>query len=162
MVNDSVKVSTRISSINLEDTSTTTRLRYYEKGIKYFFENPIFGSGIGNWKLTSIKIDSGEINSYIVPYVAHNDFLEVLTEIGFLGGAFYLLFVLVILYYLIKLFFKEKEFESKQSILLLTVPFIIYFFDANLNFPQYRPIMQMSFLVYSFLVYDLYSKKNFS
>lgn len=159
---NSAKVSSRIASINLEDTSTTTRLRYYEKGIKYFFENPIFGSGIGNWKLTSIKIDSDQINSYIIPYVAHNDFIEVLTEIGFFGGFFYLLFVMVILYYLIKLFFNKKKFESKQNILLLTIPFIIYFFDANLNFPQYRPIMQMSFLVYSFLVYNLYSKINIS
>ena len=156
---ESVNISSRISSINTEDTSTSTRLRYYEKGIKYFLENPIFGSGIGNWKLTSIKIDSDQIQSYIVPYVAHNDFIEVFTEIGFFGGFFYLSFVLVILFYLIKLFFRAKEFEFKHSVLLLTVPFIIYFIDANLNFPQYRPIMQMMFLIYSFLIFNLYSKK---
>jgi len=159
---ENANLSSRISSINTEDTSTSTRLRYYEKGVKYFLENPIFGSGIGNWKLISIKIDSDQINSYIVPYVAHNDFIEVLTEIGFFGGFFYLLFVLVILYYLLKLFFRTKEFEFKQNIVLLTIPFIIYFFDANLNFPQYRPIMQMMFLVYSYLIFNLYSKKMIS
>ena len=160
LTDDAVLLSSRISSISTEDTSTASRLRYYEKGVRYFLKNPIFGSGIGNWKLISIKIDSDQINSYIIPYVAHNDFIEVLTEIGFFGGVFYLLFVLIILYYLIKLFFREKEFEGKQNILLLTIPFIIYFFDANLNFPQYRPIMQMSFLIYSFLVCNLYFKRN--
>ena len=159
---DSVNVSNRISSISYEDTSTSTRLRYYIKGVRYFLSNPILGCGIGNWKLISIKIDSNKIQSYIVPYVAHNDFIEVLTEIGFFGGAIYLSFVLIVLYFLIKLFYIEQDIEIKQSILLLTLPLIIYFIDANLNFPQYRPIMQMSFLIYSHLVYNVYLNKKIS
>ena len=157
---DNLSIENRISSISTEDVSANTRLRYYKKGINYFLSNPLIGSGIGNWQIVSIDLDSENIESYIVPYVAHNDFIEVLVESGFFGGVFYLLFILFTLYILIKTFFKASSLEHKEKILYLSIPFIIYFIDANLNFPQYRPIMQVGFILYSFLVINLKTKNQ--
>ena len=154
-----LNVTSRVSSISTSDVSATTRLRYYTKGLEYFIENPIAGAGIGNFQLISIKLDSDNIESYIVPYVAHNDFIEVFTELGLVGGIAYLLFVLVTGIYLIRLFFKLDDEVEREQIIFLSIPFIIYFIDANLNFPQYRPIMQVAFIIYSVLVFKYYRKK---
>jgi len=154
-----LNVTSRVSSISASDVSATTRLRYYKKGLEYFIKNPIAGAGIGNFQLISIKLDSDNIESYIVPYVAHNDFIEVFTELGLVGGLAYLLFVLITGIYLIQLFFKLDDEVEREQIIFLSMPFIIYFIDANLNFPQYRPIMQIAFIIYSVLVFNFYRKK---
>ena len=154
-----LNVTSRVSSISTSDVSATTRLRYYTKGLEYFIENPIAGAGIGNFQLISIKLDSDNIESYIVPYVAHNDFIEVFTELGLVGGLAYLLFVLATGIYLIRLFFKLNDELERVQIIFLSMPFIIYFIDANLNFPQYRPIMQIAFIIYSVLVFKFYRKR---
>ena len=154
-----LNVTSRVSSISTSDVSATTRLRYYTKGLEYFIENPIAGAGIGNFQLISIKLDSDNIESYIVPYVAHNDFIEVFTELGLVGGLAYLLFVLATGIYLIRLFFELNVKGERLQIIFLSMPFIIYFIDANLNFPQYRPIMQIAFIIYSVLVFKFYRKR---
>lgn len=160
-LNDSsLKVDNRISTINKNDESSNTRIRYYKKGIQYFFQHPIVGAGIGNWQIISIELDSENIESYIVPYVAHNDFIEVLTETGLFGGLFYVLFICSTLYFLISKYLSENNFKEKNNLIYLTFPFIIYFMDLNLNFPQYRPLMQSSLIVYILYVYCLYSKKE--
>ena len=154
-----LNVTSRVSTISTSDVSATTRLRYYTKGLEYFIENPIAGAGIGNFQLISIKLDSDNIESYIVPYVAHNDFIEVFTELGVVGGLAYLLFVLSTGIYLVRLFFELNVKGERLQIIFLSMPFLIYFIDANLNFPQYRPIMQIAFLIYSVLVYKFYRKR---
>jgi O-antigen ligase len=154
-----LNVTSRVSSISTSDVSATTRLRYYTKGLEYFIENPIAGAGIGNFQLISIKLDSDNIESYIVPYVAHNDFIEVFTELGVVGGLAYLLFVLATGIYLVRLFFELNVKGERLQIIFLSMPFLIYFIDANLNFPQYRPIMQIAFLIYSVLVFKFYRKR---
>lgn len=151
-----LEVGSRVASINTDDVSSTTRLRYYKKGLEYFISNPLIGCGIGNWQLISIDLDSDNIESYIVPYVAHNDFIEILTETGIFGGLFYFLFVLINLFFLVKIFFGDFQLEKRVQSLYLLFPFIIYFIDSNLNFPQYRPIMQIAFILFSFYIYNFY------
>jgi len=91
--NDEGAVVKRFSSItSAEDTSINTRLRYYSHSIEHTLKNPFLGGGIGNWKIISIKYDSENIKNYIIPYNAHNDFLEAFAETGILGGLFFLLF----------------------------------------------------------------------
>ena len=116
------------------------------------------GSGIGNYQLTSIGIDSENILSYIVPYVAHNDFIELLVETGFFGFLSYLLFILSIPFFLIKSFFSTKDHESKFFCIILSLPFLIYFIDSNINFPHYRPAIQISLILYSYIVYSFHKK----
>ena len=69
-------------SIDTNDGSVDQRLRYYKQGINYFLENPFIGTGIGNWKIFSIKYDREYIDGYVVPYHAHNDFIQLVVELG--------------------------------------------------------------------------------
>jgi O-antigen ligase len=153
-------IDTDIEGLQVQsDVSTSNRLRYYKSGLNYFFENPILGTGIGNWQILSIKLDSDNIESYIVPFVAHNDYIELLAEIGIFGMILYLFFILSPLYFLLKIFFMTKDQKTQNICLILTLPFIVYFFDSNLNFPQFRPIMQVGLLIYLLSIHSFYHKE---
>lgn len=156
----SIRVENRFSNINETDESVNARLRYYKKGFNYFTENPLIGAGIGNWQIISIKLDKDQIESYIIPYVAHNDFIELLVEIGFIGTLIYLLFIFTIFYFLVSMFFIINNEKMHLNIILLSLPFIVYFVDANLNFPQYRPIMQVSLVVYALLIHNIFKSQK--
>ena len=56
-------------SINRGDDSINERLNYYSHSLESISENPLFGIGIGNWKIWSIKYDSMNIENYIIPKV---------------------------------------------------------------------------------------------
>ena len=47
--------------------------------------NPVFGVGLGNWKLKSIEYDAKDILGYVVPYHAHSDFIQLGAELGIIG-----------------------------------------------------------------------------
>ena len=133
-------IITRASSISLstEDGSVNQRLRYYKHCLTQFYETPFTGVGIGNWKLYSIDYDKKNINGFIVPYHAHNDFLQILAELGIFGLIFYLSF----LFYSTKSLLKGKLFENNLNIFLIG-SVLIYLLDSSLNFPISRPISQL-------------------
>ena len=113
--------------------------------------------GLGNWKLYSVKMDKDKINSYIVPYVVHNDFLEALVETSVIGLILYSGFFLILIYMIYGLYLKQKEFKLKTEILLVGMALLCYLVDANLNFPLYRPIMQVNLLIVITLVLSYYN-----
>lgn len=136
-------IITRASSINLStnDGSVNQRIRYYKHCLTQFYETPFTGVGIGNWKLYSIDYDKKDINGFVVPYHAHNDFLQILSELGIFGVIFYLLFI----FYSIKKLFFNRLFNHNLNIFLFG-SLLIYLLDSSLNFPISRPISQL-FLV---------------
>ena len=142
-------------SIDTNDGSVNQRLRYYKQGISYFFENPFFGTGIGNWKIFSIKYDREHIDGYIVPYHAHNDFIQLLVELGVFGLLLYSTFI----FYSIKKLFRIDFFENKINFLFLGIAGT-YFIDSMLNFPIARPISQI-FLIFFICLISLYNKKSY-
>ena len=138
----------RIQTIEIEETSTNTRLRYYTFGIKDFVSNPIIGYGLGNFKIISIERDKENINSYTVPYVMHNDFLEVAVELGIIG---LVLFLLIFIYPVYDLFKKLKIKNLNFEHLVLLSSLIVYITDSNLNFPFTRAssLLYLAFILAS-------------
>ena len=158
--NDEGAIVKRFSSItSTEDTSISTRLRYYSHSIEHVLKNPLLGGGIGNWKIISIKYDSENIQNYIITYNAHNDFLEAFAETGIFGGLLFLFFFLSIPYYLFLTYRNNLSIKFNENYLpILALPFIVYFIDLNLNFPSSRPSNQVLFLFYLAIVLITYSK----
>ena len=74
-------VQSRISSIDINEYSTNSRIRYFSHAISSIFDRPL-GVGLGNWQIESIEADSQDIKSYIVPYHVHNDFLELSADVS--------------------------------------------------------------------------------
>jgi len=140
-----VSLLSRVTSINTTDTSTSQRLRYYDHALDFVLNNPLIGVGVGNWKIKSIDYDKNFINGYTVPYHVHNDFLEITTELGVIGLILYLAIFISVLFSLFKNF-KNRSTNTKIFIYMVFLSGIIYFIDANLNFPYARVINQIMFL----------------
>jgi len=127
-------------SLNTNDGSVNLRLRYYRDVITHLTSNPVFGTGLGNWKLKSIDYDSKNIKGYVVPYHAHNDFIQLGAELGIIGFLLYLgVFLWAVYYVFIFIRFSKNSIEEKTFVFLLLVALGVYFVDANLNFPIARP-----------------------
>ena len=160
-------ISKRAQTSNLTQTvgkiaftkeSSNGRFQYWGDALNYFKDNPIFASGLGNWKIASISRGKEHITGYTVPYHAHNDFIHVFTETGLFGGLAYLSLFALLSFYLIRLLFikyREQGVLEMQYFFLL-LPLIVYGIDAGLNFPVARPLMQSSFAIFVSMILSLY------
>ena len=152
------EITDRISSIssNDEDDSVNARLRYYSHAVKSISVNPIFGIGIGNWKLKSIDYDSKDMEGYTVPYHTHNDFLQIAAEIGIIGVIFYSLIFLIPIFNLIKKILKRNLSDFELIIFLMIISYLI---DSSLNFPIARPISHL-FIIFTLVTYVILYNNN--
>jgi O-antigen ligase len=143
--NKSADVLKRASTISLStsDGSVNQRLRYYKQGVGHFISNPIIGLGIGNWKLKSIDYDKNNIFGYIVPYHAHNDFIQIAAEQGIFGLISYLMIFISFIFTIIK----NKLFLKNSSYIFITACLVVFVIDSMLNFPISRPISQVQFIL---------------
>ncbi len=155
--NNRASIQSRVSSISSTDESATQRLRFYRQAFGYFIEFPLKPVGLGNWKLYSIDLDKDKIYSYVIPYVVHNDFLEILVETSLIGFLLYSGFFLILIYMIYGLYLKQKDFNIKTEILLVGMALFCYLVDANLNFPLYRPLMQVNLLLVITLVLSYFN-----
>ncbi|MDA7807916.1 O-antigen ligase family protein [Flavobacteriaceae bacterium] len=127
-------------SLSTNDGSVNQRLRYYKDVLTHFTSNPIFGTGLGNWKLKSIDYDSKDINGYVVPYHAHSDFIQLGAELGIIGFLLYIgVFLWAVYYVFVFIAHSKSSLEEKTFVFLLLVALGVYSVDANLNFPIARP-----------------------
>lgn len=94
-----------ISYINEGDIIglTNGRTVIYEKAIELWNENKVWGIGWGNFKYLMPS------NSWYANYDVHNCFLQILTETGAVGAAFYYLFVLGCIVRITKLMGRAKK-----------------------------------------------------
>ena len=151
-------LSNSIGQIAFTEESSNGRFQYWGDALDYVKDNPIFASGLGNWKIASISYGKEHISGYTVPYHAHNDFIHVFTESGILGGFAYLAIFGLLTFYLFVLLYdkyKSKGVLELQYFFLL-LPLIVYGIDAGLNFPVARPLMQSSLAIFAGLVLSLY------
>jgi len=146
------------TSFNLEQ-GNQDRLAYYSQVLSSFKENPLTGVGHGNWKIASIKFDGNRMRDYIVQYYTHNDFLQVLAEVGLLGLIFYILFFGTIFK---KLFLNIiNSIQSNNIFLFLGMAFLTYLADALINFPGSRIVSQLNLVVLISLInYNLNNGKD--
>jgi len=142
----STNVLNRAATISLstQDGSVNQRLRYYKQGLTQFINNPFVPIGLGNWKLKSIEYDKNDINGYTIPYHAHNDFIQILAEQGFLGMFFYIMIYLSILVFIIK--HKIINSYDPRFVVLLTM-ILVFLLDSMINFPISRPINQLQIML---------------
>ena len=144
-INSNLDIQNRISTINTQDESTATRLRFYQHAIDYIITNPFTPIGPGNWKIKSIELDRMNINGYTVPYHVHNDFLEVAVETSIIGLFLYMSLFLVLLIFLLKLFKNSKSNDPARHLyFMLFISIVTYIIDSNLNFPHARALQQIS------------------
>ena len=146
---DALSRAATIGQITTDD-SITARLRYYSDVLDQMISSPIFGVGLGNWKLKSIDYDKYDINGYVVPYHAHSDFIQLGAELGVIGFFSYLSIFILLVIIGFKIFLNQNEsIEKRLFIFLMIVSLGIYSVDSSLNFPIARPQV---LIVWTFLL----------
>ena len=152
-------ITNRISSLNALvdndeniDESLNQRINFYKQAINTIKNYPIFGVGIGNWKIKSIDTNKENIQGYIVPYHVHNDYLEIGAEIGLVGLAIYLAILFFsfrkAVFKFLQMIFLRSKLEDNYLIYIITSLYLyIYFIDSSINFPFHRPIVLINLIV---------------
>ena len=151
--NDAFVVN-RVQTIDFEETSTNTR--YYSHGFNQLISSPIFGVGLGNWKIVSIERDKDNIESYIIPYTMHNDFLEVGAELGLIGLA---IFISIYIFALRDCWNMYNKNKNNPLFIVIPSVVLIYLIDANINFPYTRS-SQLFYLAVFLSISTYINKKN--
>src|SRR5574344_680365 len=97
---NSYSVQTRFKSI--EDGNSKGRLKIWRNTIHIIKEKPWLGYGVGNHKLAIMKVEAAQKPNYVVSDHAHNDFLEMFSELGVVGLIAYALVYLIAFYFFLK------------------------------------------------------------
>jgi O-antigen ligase len=146
----------RASSIEVSYEGSSGRFELWSNAIDYIGLHPLLGCGIGNWKIQSLPYWKERLTGYIVPYHAHNDFLEITAELGILGGLSYLFIFISILLLLFPRCRLDINLHNPKIYLLLVL--MVYTVDSFFNFPLERPLIQIYFIVLFSLTYLLNNK----
>lgn len=143
----------------LRDTeSLSWRLQCWGRTVKVFFNDPVFGVGAGNWKITVPKYSNNytsksrdDVEFYYTR--AHNDFLEVLSETGAMGGLSYVGIFLIAIYY---------SLRQRDKVLAWSMRFgtISYMTFAFFSFPKERAIHSILIFTMIALLAREYPKRN--
>ena len=143
-------ISSRVATINpvnSTDGSVNVRLKYWDNALKIANENPVFGIGLGNWKIESLPYEKEISNRLTVSDHPHNDFLEIAAETGYLNLIVYLSIFVFALVISIKRI-RKNDNELSQMIAFITLLLLFaYGIDALFNFPLYRATMQLNFVL---------------
>lgn len=137
-----------LNPINIfQDESFNQRTEYYSKAFNLFIEKPIIGHGLGSWKIESLRGISSSNDNLIVPFYVHNDFLQILVEVGLIGLVIYLLLFFSSISRIIKGWNKVTIYQY------LFLSILIFLINSNLNFPIHRSQEIVPFVYVLALVY---------
>jgi len=169
----SIFVYSRIDSFNTIKMQTITissfqygsvgeRLQLWKKSYQVFKESPLFGKGLGSWKIEVLKYGHKGLeteNNITFHQRPHNDFIWIAAEQGIVGLMAYLSLVILVLFLLIKLILKSENANEKLFYFLALYAYSGYLIYACLSFPKER-IEHQIILAFIFSIVIINSSKK--
>lgn len=140
-----VSLEHKVDNFSGEDGSSKARLAYWGNAIKISKKNPVLGIGLGNYQVESIPYEKTAANGFVVSLHTHNDFLEITAETGILNGLIYLSLFICIAGINLKKILRSNDKKTRMISVLILMSLIVYGVDSSLNFPMYRPTIQIFF-----------------
>lgn len=141
-VKNNYSVDERFKSI--ADGNSKGRLLIWKNTVEIIKEKPLSGYGVGNHKLAIMKVECAKKHDYIVSDHAHNDFLEMFSELGIFGCLIYILtYVFAAIYSLKQMFAKEVNELFRLRAMVGGTIILTYMNDAMFNFPLERADCQI-------------------
>ncbi|MFV0502186.1 MAG: O-antigen ligase family protein [Bacteroidales bacterium] len=135
-------VASRLRSI--EEGNSKGRLIIWKNTIEIIKSKPILGYGVGNHKVAIMKVEAKKKPNFVVSDHAHNDYLEMFSELGIFGLLSYLFLFLSSGILFLKTQIK-KRIRTNSRFISLTgfLGMVTYMNDAMFNFPLERADMQL-------------------
>lgn len=149
-----------------ETGTLESRLGYWNQSLAMVKEHPVLGVGLGNWQVEFPKygLEKGSkfdvYNGTQTLQRAHNDFLQVLCESGFLGLIGYLLIFIVTGYRLVLLISKSAATAEKWQAIYLFGGLAAYALVALLDFPMERVEHQVLLMLILAIAYCITDKNQ--
>jgi len=121
--------------------SSQHRIELWKRSIDMAKESPLFGKGLGSWRIEVLKYGNRNLQSednitfYQRP---HNDFLWILSEQGFIGFIMYLIILGIVFYYLIKILRQIDNVKKMVFFYLMFYLLVGYLVFSFFSFPRER------------------------
>ena len=129
---------------SIADGNSKGRLLIWKNTVEIIKEKPLSGYGVGNHKLAIMKVECAKKHDYIVSDHAHNDFLEMFSELGIFGCLIYVLtYVFAAIYALKQMFAKGVNELFRLRAMVGGTIILTYMNDAMFNFPLERADCQI-------------------
>lgn len=141
------------------------RIALWKKSYRVFQESPVFGTGLGSWKVKVLNYGHQGLeteNNLTFHQRPHNDFIWILSEQGIIGLLLYLSIVFIVLFSLTKLMLKTVDDSKKLFYFLALYMYVGYLIFSCFSFPKER-IEHQIILVFVFAITIIEtnnSKKN--
>jgi len=160
-VNESTYLSRLTSITSLSTNTVRTRFISWQAGLNGFSQTPLTGVGMENYNLYFDRYVPAKLYTYSRTETwfdrAHNAVVEVLVANGILGIISYLGIFALLLYYLFKIYQKDKA--TNFTICLLFALTILAYFIQNL-FVFDTLIVFMLFILFTAFINNLYLKSQ--
>ncbi len=114
----------RLTTSDTSISSTQWRMLSWKQMSIYVYESPFIGFGLDTYRLLREKQIYSSV--YEDPYYAHNDYYQILIELGIIGLFFYCNLLLQTFYKVYK-----KYIEKKDKVILLSLFGIIIIFSIG-------------------------------
>ncbi|MFM7400388.1 MAG: O-antigen ligase family protein, partial [Bacteroidota bacterium] len=150
-------VTKRLNDVVL-DSKQASRLSLWSKSIIAAKQHVPWGVGIGNNKLVAMEFDRYYYNDVRFSLHPHNDFLEVLVELGVPGALMYISFFGLLFFSIASVF--KRDSDTMWQVLIILMMFTVYLFDAVVSFPMDRAINQTLFMFITALVLAFAHKQD--
>lgn len=117
-------------------------------GWEMFKEHPLFGAGLGNYKLEFVPYKAKFLASpqgagydFYIPRAAqaHNEYVQVAAELGSLGILALLSLLVAVPVFLLRRLYKNRDEDCRFDLLLLTSGVVTFLVVALVGFPAHLP-----------------------
>jgi O-antigen ligase/Tfp pilus assembly protein PilF len=143
-----------LSTFDEKDPSINTRLLIWGATLDMIKDKPLFGSGIGTFKMNYLdyQADFLQNNPDYIKFSgkaaeAHNEYLQILAELGIPGFAFFLLIIFV--FYSLALKYLKKKHNNQDKIIVfgLLMGITSFLIHSLFTFPYHVPVLGSSFFI---------------
>jgi len=141
-----------MSTFDEQDPSINTRLLIWKTTLEMIEDRPIFGSGIGTFKMNYLDYQAkflenneGYLKYWTNAWEAHNEYLHMGAELGIVGLGLFILIISIFYNLVLKFLKEEKDSKKKLISCALLLGITCFLFHSLFTFPFHVPTLGSAF-----------------
>jgi len=141
-----------LSTFDEQDPSINTRLLMWKTTFEMIKDKPLFGSGLGTFKMNYLiyQAEFLKSNPYYIKYSgkageAHNEYLQMWAELGIIGLGLFLLIFYCFYKTIIDFYNNKKNVKEKIITLGLVLGITCFLIHCLFTFPLHVPALGVTF-----------------